>query len=206
MKRIASIFLIFIFNFKGVAQNPIQDTAYSFFKNTCTYHTDPAGKTKGLKIYYDVPCSWKFTGKNLQKFPQAVCEYDIAINDSMTVSFNMTITQMDISITPQMANQILTPKFMRSLVDSGAVILKTTKTTISDLPCAELISRLHQNLAGTDVFQYLIQYEIFYKNKALTLTYSLGSVFVDKLKDYEYWYTFLFKGLAAHTVISNNFN
>ena len=192
--------IITIFVFESFVTFSQSDSAASFWQHQCELLTDGKGKSKGLIMSLSIPCSWKQKNRDM---PKTIAWRSQHVTDTTSVSIVAMIDKSDITIPKQTVDNFLSQRGMREMLSKTQQFIKATRVTISGCPAAEIIYDEHQLLPGLDVFQYNISYFIFCKTWMITLTYSVGSAWVDKSQLYKERYTSLFRGLAASTLILN---
>jgi len=199
MKQFIVACLLFFAIELNAQDRSVEDSMRAFYKELCEKKTDGKGQSLGVTMSFMIPCKWATSLK--RSIPNLVNYFDYYLSDSITFSFVLLVDKAEVNMTNEQISKGLTQETMKSFVPTDAKLIMATKTKISNYPAAELILSQTQEMAGIKVFLNTVEYLVFYKNKVITMTYSIGSTRIDKVSDYLPKFTILAKGLGGLTYL-----
>jgi hypothetical protein len=176
-----------------------QSTPNTDLDNTCEYKTDGTGKSLGLKIKINYPCSWQQSdGQRPHRIKNINHGLDI---NSGTASIGFSVYPMPTIRSNEEIDEMLTQDYIKESVPDGATLISGRKIKIDGLNSTEVEYKIIREMPLGTLYTYNLVYNIYYKDKLILVSYGVGSSSNDKaLAKFEEYKT-LFKALATMTII-----
>lgn len=190
---ISAIAVIFWLSLSG------QGRTDEFINTQCEYFTDGKGKTFGIKMKYNVPCSWDSV---VDTRPFLIKSHAYKIADSGILASGVIITKMPNKATVQDKQNIFKDSWAKSILKAGEMI-SVKKVRIDNYDWAEYVFIASVNAPQGEVHEFATAYYTLFEDKGIMVMYKAMStdlgigalLFIDYLE--------LFRTLASGISVYN---
>jgi len=177
-----------------------QDSTSNFWANRCDYQTDGTGKSLGLKIKLVYPCVW--VASDGQR-PHVVKKFTGRINQSSIIVQTFVVNKLEKIPSKLEVDQMFSKKGLQESCEDLGTFIEGRRIKIDALDCGELSYKSTRKATTGTIFMYCLNYNIIYKDKLITILYSVSSNTEKNTKELFEKYKLILKTLAGNSIVLN---
>lgn len=174
-----------------------------------TYSSEGNPKSKGLKVTFDYPASWKgVAGVRPHVLTQATSKNGAGLELCNLLIMSLPIVDGS-TLTDEDIEDVFSEEGIQSFVPKGAKFVESGRTTIDGLPSAWIVIDMESSRAGIPAVMRFISFNTFYRNELIQLSCGVGDGLESSLYERQRHFTSylpVFQQIANSLVIHNRWN